>query len=871
MKKQITNFLFTALLLLAGMFSFSAEAAVFVKADAVGGANGTSWNDAYTNVAEAIAAAQADDEIWIAAGTYGLTTGITVDKALSLYGGFAGTETSIDDRAKVAGGEAWEFQNPTVLKATAGMTILKTTGTGVTVTLDGITFDGDNISGTRGIDAQAVTLTNIVRCIVRNNNINAAGVGIYGKNKITVDASLVEDNVSTSTSGKWGGAIAVLAANSSVKNSLIQNNSAKVNGGGIGIDNVGGIVISNCRIIGNTTTVNGGGIVGYKLSDVHNCWIEGNTASRGGGIYCRNYAGTDAVYNNIIVGNTATATGLNAGAGICGQETSDKYVKFYNNIVAGNIGGSGLYSAGYSKIVNNLIYENKTADGTLLNVVLGADNGSFANNIYDGDNANIAVAPSNCIIETVSGKLFTNFASGDYTPPATGFAGFDKGIDDLTDFTFADNLDYAGNARVQGQSIDIGAYEQVSLMRQLTVNINGQIESSTLQSQEFSVTVGVGGTYSFTLKPGAHSPLVFLAGTKLGVTESGGAYSYTLPGITENATVQIAAFAANVLPVSEDTYQRRNGNVSGDYANEAFLGSRGEAGGYAIIPLLNFAPTVSQKVAGYNKATLKLVPKETFTIDYTVRQFPSGQFANINVVGAGDYNELMKAPAVGSTQTIVNTANAPSLFDVTDNYVLNAMPAEITLSLIKASNGTTHSFYSLENGNIDYIPVLLFENTSYEITVNATNVTIVSPTLSGGKFTTTGLSQDITFTVEDGYENPVVKVDDVDYTLGAPVNDVYTLSLTGILSNKNVVITASPKSGSSLTDKDADKVSVRYVDGRLLIENAKVGSRIQLSNLAGICLWEQTVSSSSAILDCPLKAGVYLLKTGETTQKILVK
>lgn len=867
MKKYSTSFLISLLVVTAYLFGVSAQAGViYVKPTGSGAWSGqTTYND----IAAAVSAASPGDEIWIAAGTYELSAGITVDKVLSLYGGFAGTETSIDDRAKVAGGEAWEFQNPTVLKATVGMTILKTTGTGVTVTLDGITFDGDNISGTRGIDAQAVTLTNIVRCIVRNNNINAAGVGIYGKNKITVDSSLVEDNVSTSTSGKWGGAIAVLAANSSVKNSLIQNNSAKVNGGGIGIDNVGGIVISNCRIIGNTTIVNGGGIVGYKLSDVHNCWIEGNTALRGGGIYCRNYAGTDAVYNNIIVGNTATATGLNAGAGICGQETSDKYVKFYNNIVAGNIGGSGLYSAGYSKIVNNLIYENKTADGTLLNVVLGADNGSFANNIYDGDNANIAVAPSNCIIETVSGKLFTNFASGDYTPPASGFAGLDNGKAD--GLSFADNQDYAGNARVQGQGIDIGAYEQVSLMRQLTVNINDQIDSSTLQSQEFDVAVGVSGTYSFTLKPGAHSPLVFLAGTKLGVTESGGAYSYTLPGITENATVQIAAFAANVLPVSEDTYQRRNGEISGHYASNTSLGSRGETSGYAMIPLLNFVPTASQKAAGYNKATLKLVPRETFTIDYTVRQFPSGQFANINVVGAGDYNELMKAPAVGSTQTIVNTANAPSLFDVTDNYVLNAMPAEITLSLIKASNGTTHSFYSLENGNIDYIPVLVFENTSYEITVNATNVTIVSPTLSDGKFTTTGLSQDITFTVEDGYENSVVKVDDVDYTLGAPVNDVYTLSLTGILSNKNVVITASPKPGSSLTDKDADKVSVRYVDGRLLVENAKVGSRIQLSNLAGICLWEQTVSSSSAILDCPLKAGVYLLKTGETTQKILVK
>lgn len=853
MQKYSTSFWISLLVVTAYLFGVSAQAGViYVKPTGSGAWSGqTTYND----IAAAVSAASPGDEIWIAAGEY--TIDSSVELQYKIYGGFAGTESAVTDRAKVPGGKAWEFANVTTLKL--GGNIQMFTGkVNVEGCLDGLTLDGDGKTG-RALNAATNTTAykiTVSHCIAKNFN-----------------------------SGTDGGAFNVRGGSVVIAYCQITGNIANKGGAGYFDKNVS---IHHCEITNNSvptdqssyqgsTSGGGGGLLLAPSADVkvYNCYIAGNTASFGGGVFLR----TDTkMYNCIIVNNTSSASG----SGVCFDGRDANGGKVYNCIIANNIsnavGGAGICftstSTGAKKanLINTILYNNTDNASTVVNLGSYVSNGSVApvinNNIYDADYADPLMGSDN-IAETDPTQLFTALASGDYTPPASGFAGLDKGKAD--GLSFAGNQDYAGNARVQGQGIDIGAYEQVSLMRQLTVNINDQIESSTLQSQEFDVAVGVSGIYSFTLKSGAHSPLVFLAGTKLGVTESGGAYSYTLPGITENATVQIAAFAANVLPVSEDTYQRRNGEISGHYADNTSLGSRGETSGYAMIPLLNFVPTVSQKAAGYNKATLKLVPKETFTIDYTVRQFPSGQFANINVVGAGDYNELMKAPAVGSTQTIVNTANAPSLFDVTDNYVLNAMPAEITLSLIKASNGTTHSFYSLENGNIDYIPVLLFENTSYEITVNATNVTIVSPTLSGGKFTTTGLSQDITFTVEDGYENPVVKVDDVDYTLGAPVNDVYTLSLTGILSNKNVVITASPKSGSSLTDKDADKVSVRYVDGRLLIENAKVGSRIQLSNLAGICLWEQTVSSSSAILDCPLKAGVYLLKTGETTQKILVK
>ncbi len=72
---------------------------IFVKADASGANNGTTWANAFTSLQSGLAAALAGDEIWVAAGTY--TPAATVDRTLSfamkngvgVYGGFAGTET----------------------------------------------------------------------------------------------------------------------------------------------------------------------------------------------------------------------------------------------------------------------------------------------------------------------------------------------------------------------------------------------------------------------------------------------------------------------------------------------------------------------------------------------------------------------------------------------------------------------------------------------------------------------------------------------------------------------------------------------------------------------------------------------------------
>lgn len=90
-----------------GLYTPGAEKVkrIYVKAEAQPPYDGNSWAAAFNDLQDALSVAQPDTEIWVAAGVYrpdrgtgARTASFRLKDGVRLYGGFAGTETSLDQR-----------------------------------------------------------------------------------------------------------------------------------------------------------------------------------------------------------------------------------------------------------------------------------------------------------------------------------------------------------------------------------------------------------------------------------------------------------------------------------------------------------------------------------------------------------------------------------------------------------------------------------------------------------------------------------------------------------------------------------------------------------------------------------------------------
>ena len=105
---------------LVALFSFAgfAQSTIYVDLNAAGTNDGSSWENAYTELPSAFYGASAGDEVWIAGGEYRFPGAVPLSAfswyvdSLKVYGGFAGGETAIEERDWLA--------NETILSGEAG-------------------------------------------------------------------------------------------------------------------------------------------------------------------------------------------------------------------------------------------------------------------------------------------------------------------------------------------------------------------------------------------------------------------------------------------------------------------------------------------------------------------------------------------------------------------------------------------------------------------------------------------------------------------------------------------------------------------------------------------------------------------------------
>ncbi|WP_293299250.1 T9SS type A sorting domain-containing protein [Pedobacter sp. UBA4863] len=409
MKKNYILYLFTVLFALTmGNSQIKAQTpngngVIYVTASGAGNKSGNSWTNASDDLQMAINAANVQ-QVWVAGGTY--KPKYRADNMSAANANDRNNAFVLKNNVQVYGGFAG---TETLL----GDRDLNNTANATTLSGD---FNGDDAGFTNNGE-------NAYHVVVSSGNNNSAmlnGFTLSGANASSSADILINGNQVYQCSG---GGIYLSASSPVLQNLMITRNTVSESGGGIfGYES--SPVLSGITMQGNQAK-DGGGMANQSQSSpvLSNIIITENEASElGGGLY--NVTSSSPVLTNVSIGaNTA-----NSGGGIYNADASSK-PQIRNSIIYGNntgIEGNGTPVVSYSLVQGSTDITNGNIDGNTNPDFVDASNGDYS-------------------LKNTSPLI--NKGSNTY---------FDAGqTPDLNAIT----TDLAGNTRIIGTAIDLGAYE----------------------------------------------------------------------------------------------------------------------------------------------------------------------------------------------------------------------------------------------------------------------------------------------------------------------------------------------------------------------------------------------------------------------------
>jgi len=395
----------------------------YVDANATGVNDGSSWTDAFTNVADALALTNLNDAVWVAKGTYTLAdknTPIAVStNEVDIIGGFAGTETTLADRDLTA--------------------IHTTNATIFTGDINGDDIDGDFTS---------------------NKTDNAERLFELRTSNVTFDGIIFENIYDTSQSGgvEENGIIFIPnnlnANNLKIKNSVFRSNYS--NGYLLKIRKFNqGLLIENTKFI-NNTIVNMGLVL--VVSDSTNGYIFTRWA------------------NVLVADNDINLTALdiyredwNNGSTLDVVINNSTFVNNdYNGTYGNSITASGNGSVNLN--INNVIFWQNTTNGTAttrdISDGLSSTYDVFIRNTIANVSSNAGTYGTfNATNVTTLDPTTDNLnLDSEYKPTSASNYIVDQGDNAYYDVALFGDVDLSGNDRIFNTTIDLGAYEYISTL-----------------------------------------------------------------------------------------------------------------------------------------------------------------------------------------------------------------------------------------------------------------------------------------------------------------------------------------------------------------------------------------------------------------------
>ncbi len=265
----------------------SPGARIWYVDSAAEGGDGSSWESPLGHISEALDGATLSDELWIRSGTY--REAIVLEPGVALYGGFAGDETSREERD-------WDA-NETIIDASGLARSVVICNEVLSATLDGLTITGGESWYGAGVHCQESFVT-IENCTISGNS---GGGGIYCNES---DPLLINCKI-IGNYGYSGGGIGCYDSSPKLNNCQISGNSASISGGGI-YCSISSPVLLNCSIVGNTAGIGGAVRCFGHTPQLVNCTLLDNSSSQGVSIHSE---GSYLTLTNCILWNIGNEVG----------------------------------------------------------------------------------------------------------------------------------------------------------------------------------------------------------------------------------------------------------------------------------------------------------------------------------------------------------------------------------------------------------------------------------------------------------------------------------------------------------------------------------------------------------------------------------